>query len=80
MKTPDSPGIYTIRIAGRLDSSWSDWFEGFTIHRENGETVLVGEVADQAALHGLLGRIARLNLLLLSVSCSRAQGGNGVSE
>ncbi len=25
------PAIYEIRVAGTLDPSWSDWFEGFTV-------------------------------------------------
>jgi hypothetical protein len=25
---------YTIRVAGRLDSSWSDWFEGLEVYDE----------------------------------------------
>ena len=37
------------------------------ISSEGGETVLTGQVADQAALHGLLTQIRDLNLTLLSV-------------
>jgi hypothetical protein len=28
---------YIIRIAGRLDSSWSDWFEGLAVSEEQDE-------------------------------------------
>jgi hypothetical protein len=35
--------------------------------REDGTTVVRGEVADQAALHGLLQRVRDLGLPLLSV-------------
>jgi hypothetical protein len=34
----------------------------------NGETVLTGPVADQAALHGLLRKVRDLGLPLLSVT------------
>ena len=34
---------------------------------EPGETVFVGQVADQAALHGILNTIRDLDLLLLEV-------------
>jgi hypothetical protein len=34
---------------------------------ESGEMVLSGHLADQAALMGLLNRLSRLNLTLLSV-------------
>jgi len=58
---------YRIKLKGRLDHKWSDWFEQMAISTEGGETVLTGPVADQAALHGLLIRIRDLNLTLLSV-------------
>ena len=63
----DKPAIYMIRIQGGLDSTWSDWFYGFTITRQNGETVLEGQVADQAALHGILAKINDLGLVIISV-------------
>ena len=49
------PPIYQIRLKGQLGSEWAGWFEGLTvILDEDGDTLLVGPVADQAALHGLL--------------------------
>ena len=65
---PDGPIIYQIRVQGRLDENWSDWFSGMTITFEGGVTTLTGPVADQAALRGLLTRIWDLNLTLLSVT------------
>ncbi len=60
--------IYQIRIKEQLDQHWSDWFGGLTLTTEaNGETVLTGEVVDQAALHGLLSKVRDLQLTLLSV-------------
>jgi hypothetical protein len=59
---------YEIRIAGKLDPSWSDWFDGLKITYQNDETLLVGVIADQAALLGILTKIGRLNLTLLSVN------------
>ena len=57
-----------IRIRGALDPCWFDWFDGLTVtNLENGETVLAGRVADQAAVHSVLGRIRDLNLRLISV-------------
>ena len=58
---------YRIKLKGRLDPHWSDWFEQMVISTEGGVTVLKGPVADQAALHGLLTRIRDLNLTLLAV-------------
>ncbi len=64
----DKPSVYQIRVKGKLDRKWSDWFDGFTIEpRPNDETVLTGLVTDQAALQGLLVKIGGLGLPLLSV-------------
>jgi len=63
------PERYEIRIKGHLDAKWADWFEGLTITREdNGETLLIGPVVDQAALHGLLRKVRDLGVPLLSVT------------
>jgi hypothetical protein len=66
------PFTYRIKVGGRLDESWSDWFSSLTIAVESvGDrittTTLTGSVSDQAALHGLLARIRDLGLLLLLV-------------
>ena len=61
-------GLYEIRVKGNLDLRWSDWFDGFSITPVgDGETLLIGSVADQAALHGVLHKIRDLGLPLLSV-------------
>ena len=60
---------YRFRVRGHLDDHWSEWFDGLVIHlQEDGTTVLVGPVVDQAALHGVIIRIRDLGLPLLSVS------------
>lgn len=60
-----------IRIKGTLNAAWSDWLEGLDVaNQPNGETVLTGQLPDQAALLGLLNRIHGLNLQILSVSRS----------
>ena len=64
----DRQAVYQIRVKGALDKKWSDWFDGLTIRPQgDDETLLAGPVADQAALHGLLGKIRDLGLPLLSV-------------
>lgn len=62
------PGRYEIRVAGQLDARWSAWFDGFAlVPADDGVTVLEGPVADQAALHGVLRRLADLGLPLICV-------------
>ena len=59
---------YHIRIKGHLDQRWSDWFGGLTITNEsNGETVLAGPIADQAALHSVLVKVRDLGLPLVAL-------------
>jgi len=61
--------VYQIRIKGHLGSQWTDWFGGLTITLEdNGDTLLIGSVVDQAALHGLLKKVRDLGMPLLSVN------------
>ena len=51
----DESGLYEIRLKGHLSNRWAGRFEGLTITLEDdGNTLLTGPVADQAALHGLL--------------------------
>ena len=59
-----------IRVKGRIDEHWSDWFGGLTItHTDQNETILAGSIVDQAALYGLLTKLRDLGLPLLSVNC-----------
>jgi hypothetical protein len=64
----DKPATYRIHVKGCLEPKWSDWFHGFSISVQADDvTTLVGPVADQAALHGLLAKIRDLCLPLLLV-------------
>lgn len=61
--------FYEIRIKGHLAPSRLETFDGMRVTlTPDGTTTLSGEVADQAALHGLLTRIRDLNLTLISVT------------
>jgi hypothetical protein len=62
------PARYCIRIQGQIGPEWSEWFGGMTItSNEPNETMLFGQVLDQAALYGILHKIQALGLTLLSV-------------
>ena len=64
------PGRCEIRLKGRLDARWAAWFDGLSIsHESDGDTVIQGPVADQAALYGLLRKVRDLGLPLVSVIC-----------
>ncbi|TCC04334.1 hypothetical protein [Kribbella soli] len=61
--------VYEVRVAGRIDPSWSGWFADFTLTPEPDDTTtLRGTIADQSELHGVLARIRDLGLPLISVT------------
>ena len=60
---------YEIRIQGRLGPRWSAWFAGLElVPCDDGSTLIRGELADQAALHGLIQKVRDLGMPLLSVT------------
>lgn len=68
----DPRAVYEIRVRGELDPDWQQWLDGLavTLGQVGGQppaTTLVGPVADQAALRGILCKLWDLNLTLLSV-------------
>jgi hypothetical protein len=69
----EGQAVYQIKVQGKLDERWSDWFSGLAVAVENGignppVTTLVGSI-DQAALRGILCKLWDLNLTLISVRC-----------
>jgi hypothetical protein len=68
LPTNTHPGFFEIHVKGHLDESWSDWLEGLELKlMDNGEMILSGNIQDQAALMGIINKLYRLNLSLLSV-------------
>ena len=64
----DEGGRYEIRLQGHLNARWADWFDGLSLSQDSdGTTLLSGSVVDQAALHGLLGKVRDLGLPLIAV-------------
>jgi hypothetical protein len=66
---PDQPSVFQIRIKGHLGPQWTDWFDGMAITLEDdGDTLLTGPVADQAALHGMIKKVRDLGMTLVSIN------------
>ncbi len=71
-----TPANYRIRVQGQLGLDWAAFFAGLTLSwQEPDQTILSGQVVDQAALHGLLNTIRDLGLPLLEVLCLEPEEG-----
>jgi hypothetical protein len=73
----DRPATYRIKVRGRIPPKWCDCLQGMTVTEcRTGAgpptTTLDGELADQAALAGLLDTLFLLHLSVLSVECLSA--------
>jgi hypothetical protein len=66
--TNSDAATYEFRVVGHLDPRWSDWFAELAIDpHDDGTCTLVGPVADQAQLHGVLAGLRDIGAILLSV-------------
>jgi hypothetical protein len=66
--SPSGGGFFEIHVRGQLDSHWYEWLEGLKVkYLDDDEMILSGYIVDQAALLGILNKVNRLNLTLLSV-------------
>ena len=73
----EGPAIYRIRIEGCIDPKWSSRLEGMNITPSNSErgqkeSILVGRLADQSALAGILNTLYEMHRPVLSVECLEA--------
>ena len=68
-----SPGLYTIRINGRLGATALSAFPSMVPELKNSETVLTGLLEDRSALFGVLAQIEALGLELLEVRQIRSR-------
>jgi hypothetical protein len=59
---------YRITLEGELSDRVGRAFNGMTLTREDGTTVLLGHMRDQAELQGVLQRVSDLGLTLLSAT------------
>jgi hypothetical protein len=58
---------YRIVLRGRLSERFESAFDGMAMEAGPNQTVLVGEVRDQAQLYGLLDRLRDFGIELLAV-------------
>ena len=64
--------IWRICLEGRIETSWSEWFDRMTMSHERRKdgswlTQVTGRLRDQAALRGVITRMWDLNLRILSL-------------
>jgi hypothetical protein len=68
--------IYELSFKGAASETLAAAFEGCEVATDRGVTVVRSEVADQAALQGLIARINALGLELLDVHLVAEPGDN----
>jgi hypothetical protein len=61
------PSRYRIVLRGRLSERFESAFEGMVLEAGPNQTVLVGEIRDQAQLYGLLDRLRDFGIDLVAV-------------
>ena len=59
---------YEIVVGGRLSERYGAALEGVTLEPRRGQTMLVGDFADQAHLYGMLDRLRVFGIELISVN------------
>jgi hypothetical protein len=74
MATP--PGLYTIRIGGRLGATALSAFPSMVSELKGSETVLTGLLEDRSALFGVVAQIEALGLELLELRQIQARPTN----
>jgi hypothetical protein len=70
---------YRLVLRGELGEQFAFLFEGMTMDLVAGNTVLTGNVIDQAQLHGLLQRTQELGFELISIEPAIEGPDNGMS-
>jgi len=63
---------YRLVVEGELSDTIGVVFEGMTLTREEGTTVIAGPVRDQTELQGLLQHVTALGLTLLEATALEA--------
>ena len=72
--------IYRIRVRGVLDERWAGRFREMNLARVGDDSVLIGPIADQAALSGVLNALYDLQVPVVSVDCLGLQSSGPPAE
>jgi hypothetical protein len=75
-RAPDKK--YRLVLRGELGEPFEFLFEGMTMERVAGNTVLTGTVIDQAHLHGLIQKTQDLGFELISIEPANDGSDNGI--
>jgi hypothetical protein len=70
-----APGLYTVRIKGRLGPTALSAFPAMVSQLQGGDTVLTGLLEDRAAVFGVVAQIEALGLELLELRQLRGRTG-----
>lgn len=57
-----------IKVQGHLNGKWKECFEGLEISYEGNNTILTGNLKDEAHLHEVLNIVRDYNLILISTN------------
>jgi len=76
---PTRGSRYRLVLRGELGEQFAFLFEGMTMDLVTGNTVLTGNVVDQAHLHELLQRTQELGFELISIEPANARPDSGMS-
>lgn len=69
MTVAEETAVYEIKVQGHIHLDWSSWMTATAAaNNDDGTTLIVGQVRDQAALHGALAKIRDLGIVILSVT------------
>ncbi len=61
-------GSYRIVVRGELGGALAQAFEGVRVEAGSGQSVLTGDFADQAQLHGVLAQLRDFGIELVEVT------------
>lgn len=66
-----------IRVKGKLNPAWSDWFQELKLQPgTDDETLLYGDLPDMSAIYGVISRLGSLVIELISVTCNEVETEN----